>query len=110
MNPPKTIDKIGKELWRKLEPEIAPLTNGQACCLEVLCKSYSLFRVADQHLQEHGFLAEGSNGLYKPSPALAAHRQAYEQVLKMAKELGISQQIKTAVADEVDELDEIFEE
>jgi P27 family predicted phage terminase small subunit len=93
MNAPKWLDKTGRSYWKILTPQLERdgiLTDATFDLVAIACQAYSTYRKAHETLEEEGRVITSHTGARKTNPMLAVEKQAFEQLCRVFKELGIA--------------------
>ena len=89
---PGWLDDVGKKIW----DETARLLYNQGVitlldrgALSLYCNSFSIFLQARKRLKKD-YTITTKTGAIKPNPILEVSNKAWEQVLKISKEMGLT--------------------
>lgn len=107
--PPSWLDKHAREYYRKIAEVLeakGTLNNASRELLASASKAYSVYRQAEAKLDEQGRVVIAQSGAEKVSPWCQVSRSAFDVVVKVYKELQISQ--GEAIPTNDDELDQFL--
>jgi P27 family predicted phage terminase small subunit len=90
MNPPVWLGKVAREYWRRIA-KCVTVTQSNQDALALLCDGLDLYRTAKAETERDGITVPGYGNTVRPHPALAIQRQAFDQIFKSAKLLGLGQ-------------------
>lgn len=112
---PAWIGKYGRELWRKIGPELLKagvLTEWDRSSFETLCSSYHMMRIAEAELARDGLTVRDDRGGTKKHPAAAIFKAASDTYSKHAELFGLSpisrQRLDVKVKKEPDAVEEFL--
>lgn len=98
---PRWLTPYAKTAWRYYAPilhEQGTLTKADRDILVVFCEALALFREATEKLQEQDKVHTTHKGNYLQNPWLYSRKQAVQDMLKAAAELGIGAGSRTRLA------------
>lgn len=91
---PASMPREGKELWARIVPELERIgvaTGIDQTALESYCRAYATWKYAERKLQEEGMTFTSQNsGIPRPSPYVQIANTAAENIIKWARELGLT--------------------
>lgn len=91
--PPEDLSEQARREWYRIGGRLRRLglmTELDTVALEVLVRAYARLRELHAHLARHGMFIADQDGALRPSPLLAAARDAERDVLRAAVEFGLS--------------------
>lgn len=91
-NAPKWLNKTAKEYWKRITPSLLQegiLTEATADLIASACAAYSTYREAHEQLETEGRIIVTPSGTVKVNPHVQIEKQAFEQLVRVFKELGI---------------------
>ena len=98
---PEWLDDIAKGIW----DETARLLYNQGVitlldkgALALYCYSFSQFLQSDKKLKIDGYVITTATGAKKPNPYLEVANKAWDKVLKISKELGLTPAARAGLA------------
>ena len=103
--PPDWLDRIGRAYWRQIAPvmrELGKLDDSTIELIAMACQAYSTYRHAVKTLDSEGRVITTHTGARKVNPNLQVEKQAFEQVVRVWRELQM--QGKPPLVNEADEL------
>lgn len=92
-DPPKFLDAEALKEWKRVAPllfEAGLLSSLDKACLAGYCQSWSRFLSAEKQLENQDMLITSPTGNVCPNPLIRISRQAQEQCLRLAKQMGIT--------------------
>ena len=101
ISPPVTMNESLLPIWDKFVDELTRsrmITNVDVYALEALCIAYSRWTEANAKIQETGLLVKTSKGLPAQTPYLDIANKAFEQMIKLMTEFGITPSSRTKVS------------
>lgn len=93
LKPPTFLDKVGKQEWNRVAPELAEfglLTNSDQMALAIYCQAVSEFVAADAVIKKKGPDYTSDKGNILPRPQVAMRRSAAMRILKACQEFGMT--------------------
>lgn len=90
---PSWIGKHGRELWRKIAPELLKagvLTEWDRSSFETMCSNYHLLRMAEAELALAGLTVKDDRGGIKKHPAASIFKAAGDTYAKHAELFGLT--------------------
>lgn len=93
MEPPHWVSIEAREFWDKIQPmlyRIGVLTEADELMLAILCQSYANLLKARQMIEKTGAILKTGNGTYQISPYKRLEREAYQDIIKVCQEFGMS--------------------
>ena len=97
--PPKHLDAIGRETWKKLAPIVQP-DEKTSDVLALFCDGVSNYREAMEELKS-GRVQTSATGMMRINPWVQIQKQAFDQVLKAGRALGLEAK-QVATPDDLD--------
>ena len=99
--PPKHLDAIGKETWKKLAHIVQP-DEKTSDILALFCDGVSSYRQSMEQLETLGRVQTSTGGIMRLNPWVAIQKQSATQVIQAARALGLDAK-QVATADELDD-------
>lgn len=99
--PPEFLDTEALKEWKRVAPllfEAGLLSSLDKACLAGYCQSWSRFLAAEKQLAGQEMLITSPTGNLCPNPLIRISRQAQEQCLSMAKQMGITPASRSKVS------------
>lgn len=90
MKAPIWLGKAAKKKWKELVEENPALSERDSDTLSLLCQSWQTYLSASKEIDERGINVEGPNGMTRVNPACAVMSEAWKQILKVSKLLGLA--------------------
>ena len=91
---PVSVPREGKELWAQIVPELERIgvaTRIDQTALEAYCRAYSTWKYAERKLKQEGMtFTSPTSGIPHTSPYVQISNTAAENVIKWARELGLT--------------------
>ena len=91
--PPKHLNKIAAEKWRKIMPllsSLGTLTDNDLTLVEMFCCCYANWRDAQTQYSKGGIVLKADEGGYYQSPWFNAANRMIEISTRLCSELGLS--------------------
>ncbi len=91
--PPEWMTDFGKELWRRLVPQLLKarlLTEVDYAGLQMACEAYSVWREMTEFLNEYGRIQTSQTGYEQARPEVSMQKQALDSYNKFMSEFGLS--------------------
>ena len=102
---PKWLDAKAKKYWVEICQDVAPMkvvALADAGALALLAESLWQYNEAKKLFKKHGIMTKTHLGNYIQNPAFGAMNKAWERVLKVYREFGMTPSSRTAVSGEKD--------
>ncbi len=112
---PSWIGKHGRELWRRVAPELLKagiLTMWDKSSFETMCSSYHMMRIAEAELAKEGLTVKDDRGGVKKHPAAAIFKASSDTYSKHAELFGLTpvsrQRLDVKVKDELSQAEKFL--
>lgn len=97
---PSRLNKIGQREWRRMAKELhglGILTKIDLTALEMCCSAFSDWVYAQEQIKKHGMLIKSQSGFPMQSPYLQIGNKAFEKMLKILIEFGMTPSSRSRV-------------
>lgn len=100
MKPPSFLSRYAKKEWKRIVPllkENGLLTNADINALAAYCQSYHRWIEAEKAIRTYGLIAETDKGNIIQRPEVGIANKAMEQMIRYAKEFGLTPSSRTSL-------------
>ena len=112
LNPPPFLSRYAKKEWKRIVPLLkrnGVITDADINTLAAYCQSYHRWVEAEKEIRKHGLVAYTDKGNVIQRPEVGVANKAMEQMVRYAKEFGLTPSSRTSLhADNPEEQEDPF--